>query len=82
MEGGSDWATAVKLKLPGLVLWDGMWASFLKIFLGVVALKIMVMTRGGDCREKEVALFLSLPDLSIIFFSAPPPSNYSHNEMR
>lgn len=33
MEGGSDRAAAVNLELPVLVLWDGMWASFLKIFL-------------------------------------------------
>lgn len=38
--GGSDLATAVNLDLPVLVLWDGMWASFLKIFLDVIFLKL------------------------------------------
>lgn len=80
--GGSDWVTAVNLDLPVLVLWDGMWASFLKIFLDVILLKLMVMTRGGDCREKEAALFLSLPQsFYCILTPRPAPSNYSQNEM-
>lgn len=54
-----------------LVLWGGMWAFFLKIFLDAVSLKIVAMIQDRDCGEKEEALFLSLPNFSIMFSSPP-----------
>ena len=72
IEGGSDWAAAVNLELPVLVLWDGMWASFLKIFLDIIiSFKIMVMTRGWHYREKTAVLLLSL---IFLYIPRPQPS--------
>lgn len=72
LEGGSGWAAAVNLVFSVFVLWGGMWAFFLNTFLDAVSLKIVIMTRGGNCGEKEDALFLSLPSLSSVF-SPPTP---------